>query len=72
MRQAYGRVNDFVADQQKRMRSSYDVVSENLRRCAVRRKKTLLEGEEIGYPARCFGVVLLPAPLYWQTAKVGD
>ena len=31
--------NDFVDDQQEHMRSAYDAVRENLRRCAIRRKK---------------------------------
>ena len=32
--------NEFVADLQERMRSAYESVRENLRRCAARRKKT--------------------------------
>ena len=32
--------NDFVADQQERLRCAYSAVRESLRRCAVRRKKT--------------------------------
>ena len=32
--------NDFVANLQERMRYAYDAARENLRRCAVRRKKT--------------------------------
>ena len=36
----FGRVNDFVADQQERLRCAYSAIRESLRRCAVRRKKT--------------------------------
>ena len=32
--------NDFVADEQERLRSAYSAVRESLRRFAVRRKKT--------------------------------